>query len=182
MAVQFCGSAHTVEGLHPRPAEEAGPPSSVDLPKHRFVLLVRTFGAPRDITMGMATPRITSGLLLIATGMLHQAVGVLGGLGIGEELGGRNLFAEVARGGVIDSIGSDFARMAWFWFLITGFTLLMLGGLARHLERRGESLPASFGWQLGVLGIAGAAFIPASGFWLLIPQAAWIVLRGRRLR
>lgn len=128
----------------------------------------------------MATRRITSGWLLIATGVLHQVVGVLGGLGIGEELGGRNLFAEVVRGGVVDSIGSDFARMAWFWFLITGFLLLMLGGLARQIERRGEPLPASLGWQLGMLSIVGAALIPASGFWLLIPQAVWIVLRARK--
>ena len=133
------------------------------------------------ITWAMAMRRITSGQLLIATGVLHQAVGLLGGLGIGEELGGRNLFAELARGGVVDSIGSDFARMAWFWFLITGFVLLMLGGLVHTIERRGEPLPASLGWQMGALAIAGAAFIPVSGFWLLIPQAGWIVLRARRL-
>lgn len=127
----------------------------------------------------MPTRRVTSGHLLIATGVIHQVVGVIAGLGVGDDLGGRNLLLEVARLGVVDSIGADFARMAMFWFLLSGCLILMLGSLLHQLERRDPPLPASIGWQLGALSIAGVLFIPASGFWLVIPQAWWIVHKAR---
>lgn len=126
--------------------------------------------------------RITSGRLLTITGLLHQAVGVVVGLGAGVELAGRNLFSEVARAGIVDSIGSDFARMTWFWFVMSGFLLLVLGGFAHEVERRGDTLPASLGWQIAMLSVAGIIFIPASGFWLLIPQGWWIVHKARQHR
>ena len=119
--------------------------------------------------------RITSGQLLVATGVLHQVVGVIASW----SLDGRNLLAEV---GVVDWIGSDFVRMAWFWFLMTGFVLMMFGGMLHHLERRGGAVPAWVGWQMGALALVGALAIPASGFWLLFPQAGWIVYKARRLQ
>jgi hypothetical protein len=128
----------------------------------------------------MNRPRITSGRLLLWTGVLHQAIGVIGGLGVGQELGGRNLFAEVGRAGLLDSIGNDFVRMAWFWFLVTGFVVMALGALCHRVEARGVGLPASLGWQLGALAVAGVAFIPVSGFWLILPQAWWIVRKADR--
>jgi len=128
----------------------------------------------------MGTMRITSGTLLIATGILHQLVGFVAGLALTVDGVERNLLAEVAELGVVDSIVADLARTAWFWFLVTGFALVILGDLARRIENRGTVLPASLGWQLLALGIAGGVLMPASGFWLVVPQGAWIVLRARR--
>jgi len=125
--------------------------------------------------------RITSGTLLVCTGILHQIVGFVAGLAVTVDGVERNLFSEMVERGVVDAIGADFARMSWFWFLFTGFALLILGDLARRMENRGAILPASLGWQLLALGVAGAVLIPASGFWLLIPQGAWIMLRAHRL-
>jgi hypothetical protein len=127
-----------------------------------------------------ASPRVTSGQLLMATGVVHQLVGVLVGLGLGDELGGRNLFAEIAGAGGVAAIEPDLGRMTLFWFLFFGFAMLMLGSLMHHNERRGQVLPESLGWQMGALAIAGGLLIPASGFWLIIPQGLWIVRRARR--
>ena len=120
--------------------------------------------------------RVTSGRLLVATGLLHQAVGVAVGARLAVDGVERNVLREL----VVDGAGTDFVRLAWFWFLITGFVLLVLGDLAHRLERQGVALPASLGWQLGALGVVGVLAIPASGFWLLLPQAWWIVRRARR--
>lgn len=125
-------------------------------------------------------PRVTSGQVLMATGVVHQVVGVLIGLGLGDELDGRNLFAEITEAGGVASIAPDLGRMTLFWFLFFGFAMLMLGSLMHHCERRGQVLPESLGWQMGVLAVAGSLMIPASGFWLIIPQGLWIVREARR--
>jgi hypothetical protein len=117
--------------------------------------------------------KITSGKLLIATGAIHTLVGIAVGLGVTDELGGRNLFVEVARHGV----APDLARMAMFWFLFFGFAIAVLGDFMHGMEQRGVELPARLGWQIGALGLAGGLMIPASGFWLVLPQAWWIIRR-----
>jgi hypothetical protein len=124
--------------------------------------------------------RFTPGRLLVATAVLHQLIGLLGGVAVTVDGVDRNLFAEIGELGVIDAVGTDYVRIAWFWFLITGFVLLALGDLARRLEARGMVLPASLGWQMLAIGVGGAALMPVSGFWLVIPQGAWIAVRARR--
>jgi hypothetical protein len=122
--------------------------------------------------------KITSGRLLVATGAIHCLIGIAVGLGATGELGGRNLFADVGHDGVVNAIAPDPTRMAMFWFLFFGFAVVVLGDVIHVFERRGLTLPASLGWQLGALGLAGALMIPASGFWLVLPQAWWIVHRS----
>jgi uncharacterized protein DUF6463 len=123
--------------------------------------------------------RITNGMWLVVIGLVHEAVGLLTAAGIIPipGAGRRNLLVEIARGGVIGSIEPDPVRSIFFWYLFFGAAVLILGGLMHQLERAGHMLPASLGWCLAAMALAGAALIPASGFWLLLPLA-WRIVRA----
>lgn len=115
--------------------------------------------------------------MLVAIGLLHQLVGVLFGLGVLPPFEGAPVAApllDIVSDGVIGAIEPHAARMVIFWFLMSGFLMLMAGWLA-HLLERGRALPRSFGLALGAFSLGGALLIPLSGFWLgLIPAlVAW---------
>src|SRR5688572_17384249 len=95
--------------------------------------------------------RPASSMLLAATGVLHIAVTVLADRG------------EVR-----------------LWSLVFGVAMLAIAAAWRALETRGEPLPASFAAWLAAMGLLVVVPLPASGGWLLFPQAALIVSRARR--
>ncbi|HYF62172.1 MAG TPA: DUF6463 family protein [Herpetosiphonaceae bacterium] len=106
------------------------------------------------------------GTMLLATGMLHTAVGLwhyrqplLAILGAGRWM----------------SVTGDSGREAAFWFILFGVVLMMFGQFVRWALRHAGTLPASLGWSLLALGLLGVAFMPDSGFWLVLPQA-WLAL------
>ncbi|AKF11144.1 DUF6463 family protein [Sandaracinus amylolyticus] len=114
-----------------------------------------------------APPRVTVGGLLLAISAVHQIVGVV--------LGAAPLL-DIARGGVLDAVEGDFARVSIAWFLLFGFALALAGALARSIERRGIALPRSFAVGLAALCALGIVLMPVSGFWLgLVP--AWLAWR-----
>lgn len=129
--------------------------------------------------------RIAPGHLLIATGALHQLVFLVFATGVvplpvpGHEH--RRILFEVLADGVIAAIEPDPLRVALFWSACFGAVLIMLGALALDFERDGRRLPAHFGWQVLALGVTGGLMIPASGFWLVVPQGIWITRRARRM-
>lgn len=102
------------------------------------------------------------GRLLMATAVLHMLVGVL-------------IFAkplvDIGRAGVFNAVDPHYDRYAAFWFLTFGVLIFMLGQLIHWTLRRTGTLPASLGWSLLGLSIAGVILMPTSGFWLAIPQA-----------
>ncbi|HEX6241252.1 MAG TPA: DUF6463 family protein [Polyangiales bacterium] len=120
--------------------------------------------------------------LLLATGCLHQLVGLLGGVGIIDMPGAeqRAPLAEIVRAGVLDAVEPDLARASLIWFVLFGFVVLMLGDMSRRWELRGVPLPVALGYQLLALSLLGVVLFPMSGFWLCIPQALWIIWRSRR--
>jgi hypothetical protein len=123
---------------------------------------------------------VTNGTWLSAIGAVHQLFGLILAAGLVPipGVGTRNLLFEVVRGGVIGAIEPDPMRSIFFWYFFFGILLLILGGVMHALEREGQRLPASLGWQLAGMGLAGAALIPASGFWLVFPVAWRVVRRG----
>jgi hypothetical protein len=127
----------------------------------------------------MPTP--TSGSLLVATGILHNAVGLLLGFGLVDPpgAGARNLVAEMVAAGVWNSVEPDPWRMTFFWFEFVGALAIVLGALMHGLEKRDARLPAWLGWAIGLLGAGGVVLLPASGLWLLLPQG-WLVVRRAR--
>lgn len=115
--------------------------------------------------------KITSGALLIATGVLHCAVGLV--------MGWEPTVAIVADG-VVAAVGDDdMARNAIFWFQFGGVMMVLLGALMREVERRSLPLPQWLGWSLVGLGLGGGLCMPASGFWLVVPQGLWLLHRRR---
>jgi len=124
---------------------------------------------------------VTSGALLGWIGILHNAVGLVMGLGVisleGHE--GRAPLVEIVRAGVVNGVEPDPLRSLFFWFVFFGWVAILLGTLMSWVERRGEQLPASLGYGLGALALSGGLMIPASGFWLVLP-VAWLVIRRAR--
>jgi hypothetical protein len=112
-------------------------------------------------------PRI-SGYLLIATGILHNAIGVL--IGYPQ-------LRDIALAGFFNTVDSDIYRQAIFWFLFSGFLMILIGQLFLSMK---TPIPAGVGLNLLLLCVVGAILMPASGFWLGIPQAVYIIVSSRR--
>ncbi len=114
----------------------------------------------------MTTHNKISGRFLIATGILHNIIGVWMGFAI---------LKQIALGGFVNAIDPHFDRMAIFWFLFSGFAMMMWGQLLFAMT----SIPRGFAWSLLVLCIVGAVMMPVSGFWLVIPQALYMLRHPR---
>ena len=106
------------------------------------------------------------GTMMIATGILHTLVG-LWFL--------RQPLLDILGAGQWMSVTGHEDRVSAFWFILFGVLLMMFGQFVRWALARTGTLPASLGWSLLVLGVTGVAFMPDSGFWLVLPQA-WLVL------
>ncbi len=119
-----------------------------------------------------------TGPLLMGTAVLHNVVGIL-------------YFKEpllaIMRDGVVNAISPNqmqpnFDREAAFWFLLVGIALFMLGQLAHWMQQKTGTLPDALGlWLLG-LALVGVVMMPVSGFWLILPQAAYILYVNRASR
>ena len=114
--------------------------------------------------------RFYSGTLLMATGVLHCVAILLFGL---EPL------LALLQSGFVGQVEAVPLQMAVFWSSCFGAMLLVCGGLMRDVERRGHRLPGWLGWAVILLAVVGIAGIPASGFWLVLPLGARIVLQAR---
>ncbi|USB33182.1 DUF6463 family protein [Paenibacillus sp. YPG26] len=109
------------------------------------------------------------GILLILTGLLHTGVGLAIYMKLLTPIFSEGIWNTVQEG--------QWERLTSFWFLMFGFLLIMLGYITDWLVRKREiSPPPALGWMLLLLCVVGAAAMPASGFWLCIPQA-WILIR-----
>lgn len=112
-----------------------------------------------------------SGALLIATGIIHNLIGLI----IGWEV-----LKDMVAAGFINSINTEMDRNAIFWFLFSGFMMMMLGKLMQSYSReQNKPVPAYVGYYLLILTIIGCLMMPISGFWLVLPQAL-IILQANR--
>ena len=119
-----------------------------------------------------------AGSLLMVTAAGHALVGAI-------------LFSEplsaIVSAGVINSIRPPmysaqphFDRIAVFWFLLFSPVLFLFGKIINNaVSRRDVSSLRLIGWYLVGIGIVGAAILPVSGNWFLIPLGA-IVLKAAR--
>lgn len=122
-------------------------------------------------------------------------------IAVGHVVVGIALFQEplaaIWRDGVVNSIGSpimagtdswlgtpqpQFDREAAFWFVLFGPCLWILGqAVQRAIELADSRLLRLLGWDLFAVGIVGAAIMPVSGFWLMIPFAPLLFGTASRL-
>jgi hypothetical protein len=115
--------------------------------------------------------RISSGALLVGTGLLHELVGAVAS---------RGELAALWKGGLFDSVSSaNPVRMAVLWFLVAGLGLVILGAALREREAMSSlPLPRSMGLWLLVLGLLVVVPMPRSGGWLVFVPALLILVRA----
>lgn len=111
-----------------------------------------------------------SGILLIVTGCLHTLIGLIDGY---------PLLGDMLQEGVVGTATASVERQMLFWFLVTGFVIILTGVLALGYT---VALPASFGWGLLLLSVVGALVLGPSGFLLIIPQAVYMLIVAHRRR
>lgn len=117
-----------------------------------------------------------SGIYLIATGVIHNALGFIMGW---------SLLVGMHRDGwwntVESSAGIQFDRSALLWFLLLGFFWMLLGYLMHvWLKQTEHKLPALLGYGFIILGGITCVILPASGAWLFILQGLIIILESLR--
>jgi hypothetical protein len=105
------------------------------------------------------------------------------GVGVVHNLVGTYFFLptlrEIADAGVWNSVDMDPMRNLAFWFLFSGFMIMLAGYVVDWIENLADgALPPALGGSLLALLLMGIVVMPASGFWLLIP-AIWGCFRAR---
>ena len=111
------------------------------------------------------------GNLLMATGVLHNVVGVVGF---------RRQLSAIHRERYFNTVDRDLERNAAFWFLITGVQLMILGQQTRVVQKQAGAVPASLGWNLLAISVPGIIVMPVSGFWLVLAQGLLVLSGARR--
>ena len=108
-------------------------------------------------------------MFLAATGSIHTLYALI----VQEKI-----WSAVFRDG---AVGANAERSHALWFLVCGI-LVVLWGAALHccIRRTRRPAPASLGWALLSVSVAGCVFEPLSGFWLFLPQAILMIAAGRR--
>lgn len=115
-----------------------------------------------------------SGMLLVATGILHTLVAIV----LGKEA-----FLGIIRDGLINVILEDYTRAFAFWFLICGIFLILFGQVLHYyMKKEQRPAPLFLGYSLLILSIFGCVIEPISGFWLFIPQALIIIIANKKVR
>jgi len=99
-------------------------------------------------------------------GILHLSVGfiLLGRIGL-----------ELLQDGLFNTVNGQPMREAFFWFIFTGFLIIIIGQIVHWLERNQEAIPTSLGWSLLTLSTLGVFIMPASGIWLMFVPAIGIL-------
>ncbi len=113
-----------------------------------------------------------SGIFLWITGIIHIVVGFIIG---------KDIYADMLRDGLINSMQNNFTRGFAFWFFLFGVLLILYGyTLQYNIEREQKPSPAHVGYSLLAVGIFGCLVEPVSGFWLVLPQALIIIVANRK--
>lgn len=115
-------------------------------------------------------PSVTAGAIMLGIGIVHNVFAIV--------VGGDHIMDIVAAGGFNAVQDHQPFRMAIFWFAWSGWLMMLLGALMRWVENQGIALPGWFAIGLAAFGVSGAFFIPASGFYTILP-VAWLVWSRR---
>jgi hypothetical protein len=115
-----------------------------------------------------------SGIFLIATGIIHNAMGFAFGWPV---------LQTIAHAGFVNSIHDEMDRKAIFWFLFSGFMMMALGKFMQHyINQFDKPVPDFIGYYLLALTVIGCVMMPLSGFWIVLPQGVIIIFAHRKYR
>ncbi len=92
----------------------------------------------------------------------------------------RDILAELGRELLLNTVDGQPDREAAFWFLFSGFSLLIIGGLIHWIEQRQLALPLFLKWSFLAITLLGCFIIPKSGFWLLLVPAVGMYLHQNK--
>ena len=115
--------------------------------------------------------RIWIGKCLIIIGIIHSIFGFIVF---------HSIIADLAREMLFNSVDRQPDRNAAFWFLFTGFALIIIGGLIDWAERKYGELPSFLKWSFLAITIVGCFIMPKSGFWLLFIPTIGLLLRKNK--
>ncbi|MFE9329940.1 DUF6463 family protein [Streptomyces sp. NPDC006925] len=116
--------------------------------------------------------RRSAGWCLQATALGHGAIGVVLY---------RDVLAQFAREGVVNSVPERGDRAAAFWFLAAAPALWMGGRLLRSAEEHGDvAAQRAAGAVLAGVGALGAAAMPKGGFPALVGIGGMLLRRPKR--
>ncbi|MEO1147341.1 MAG: DUF6463 family protein [Cyanobacteria bacterium J06638_22] len=111
------------------------------------------------------------GKALFAIGVIHTLFGIIVMHETLSILVGEGLF---------NTVNGQPGREAVFWFLFTGFLLLIVGALINWIEQHHATLPTFLRWSFLALTLLGIIVIPISGVWLIIPCVVGIFVRASK--
>jgi len=121
-----------------------------------------------------------SGILLVGTGIIHNTIGLF--------LGWEFLVA-IVNDGVWNTMdvdpmpGAKHTRAELLWFLMLGFTWMMLGAkFHAEINARQQPLSRPWGWLILGQGLLVAILFPQTGAWLFVPQGLGIIFANANLR
>jgi len=117
-----------------------------------------------------------SGHFLIATGIIHNLIGLLMGWPILTAMHQEAWFAST----VLDG-NMLFDREAIIWFLTSGTFWIAFGLTLKKLLAEGFIPPSSLGWSFIAIGMALVIIMPASGAYLFVLQGALLVYGCKKL-
>jgi len=118
-----------------------------------------------------------SGAALVSIALLHSLIGLIApGL-----IGFKDILQDIANLGVIDAVKPDTLRIwGYYWFLISGFLLMLFGCLCHWIENHLDlPLPPFTGWGLLVIACFGIVLDIDSGFWLVLLVALNAIAASR---
>jgi hypothetical protein len=123
--------------------------------------------------------RKVNGLALIMIGTVHSLALLRPGI-----VGLDGIWSEIAGVGYVDAVSiKDLRIWGYYWFLIPGFALIVLGLTCAWVERSlNRSVPAFIGWSLLALASFAVVLDTNTGFWLVLAVALSIIVAARRDR
>ena len=90
------------------------------------------------------------------------------------------IWLKIINNGVFNTVKGDSEIGAPVLFLLWGLLFYTFGFTIDTLEKRETTpLPKSLGWGLLLNAIVAVVLIPISGFWLLFPPAATVIISNR---
>jgi hypothetical protein len=108
-----------------------------------------------------------SGIFMILTAIIHNIVGFVMGWSV---------LQDIARDGFVNTVNEQMDRSAIFWFLFSGFIMLLIGMIMHKMIRENQKpVPNYIAYYLLVISVIGCIIMPASGFWIVLPQCAIII-------
>ena len=125
----------------------------------------------------------TNGYLLLFLGLLHVAVGVVGGWSqfvFIADYGIWNALIQHSQAVCMKTLGCLQLNGTW-WFVAWGLMLILFGLLCTWVEViLNQTVPAFIAWLLCLICVVCAILMPASGFWLVMIVALNMFLCARK--